>query len=396
MIKNKKGADGGSVAVILIIIALFMVLYILFIPPADRDLLLNQPNSSSNINSNVVNGKIELLFASPGRLNPNEEFGTMHPLQDVNLFVKTEPKLVSLSQNLNVENSLFSKSFPKIRFQTSDLSETKGVSLNFFVSKTQGELRMKLNGNTIYTEEVEGTGAKIINIAVQDLKDNNELEFSVSSPGLAFWATNKYNLKDIILKQEFNRINSEEERTFTVSEQEKNSLQFVKIKYTQVCNQPLPKETAPLTIYINNKRASSAYIRCVTTSQNFDIDSSLIVEGTNKIQFKLEEGDFLLSAISVETKSSDSKFSTYPFSLPASEFKLISSGQKTVNLELSMPTKRGLKAARLLINNNEVLLNTDSTSFSRDISSLLVEGTNVLQIIPTSSFSINSLKVVLS
>ena len=396
MFRNKKAEEGGSVAIVLIIIALFMTFYILFIPPADRDILLNQSSGTQDQTSTVSQGKVELLFGSPGLLNPNEEFGTMHPLQDINLFVKTEPKIVSLAQNLNVKNDLFSKSFPVLRFQSSDLEETKSVALNFFISKAEGELRIKLNGNTIYTEEVQGSGSKIVNIAVQDLKANNEIEFSVSSPGIAFWAANNYNLKDVIVKQEFSRINSEESRTFTVSEQEKSTLQSVNIKYTQVCMQPLVKESAPLTIYVNDKRASSNYITCRTASQSLDVDSSLLVEGNNKLEFKLEDGDFLFSGVSIETKSSDSKFPTFPFSLPSAEYKLVSSGSKTVSLDLLVPAKRGQKAARILINNNEILMNTDSTSFTRDISSLVIEGTNVLQIIPTSTFSINSLKVTLN
>src|SRR3989338_3172161 len=237
---SKKGQkEGGTVAVILVIIAFFMVLYILFIPPSDRDKLLNNPVQGSSQNNAGTFPVIELLTESPGLVSPNSQFGTRHSMQDINLFVKTEPKIDVLSPNLAVKNGLFSKSFPKLKFSSQESSDTVRVSLNFFVSKASGELRIKLNGQIVYSEELDSSGTKIIDIPPGRLQDENELEFSVSSPGIAFWSSNVYNIKDIVIKQEFSKVNSKESRIFSLSDSEAANIQVVTLEYTQVCNERL-------------------------------------------------------------------------------------------------------------------------------------------------------------
>jgi len=392
---SKKGQkEGGTVAVILVIIAFFMVLYILFIPPSDRDKLLNNPVQGSSQNNAGTFPVIELLTESPGLVSPNSQFGTRHSMQDINLFVKTEPKIDVLSPNLAVKNGLFSKSFPKLKFSSQESSDTVRVSLNFFVSKASGELRIKLNGQIVYSEELDSSGTKIIDIPPGRLQDENELEFSVSSPGIAFWSSNVYNIKDIVIKQEFSKVNSKESRIFSLSDSEAANIQVVTLEYTQVCNERLSFGTTNFLIRINDKRFSDSILNCANTDQKIDLDRSLIVSGKNSLSFELEDGDFSFRQLSVFIKSSDSSFPAYQFSIPTSEFVNVKNNDKIVNINMFFAgTDR--KSARLEVNNNEVTIDTSETSFSRDISSLIVEGTNFVRIIPSNTFTLTGLKVEL-
>ncbi len=394
--RTKKGAyEGSTITVILIVIALFMVLYVLFIPPEDRERLLNEGTSSSGTPASLKLPIVELLAEAPGVISPSSQFGTKHSMQEVNLFVKTEPKLETLSQNLVIKNGLFSKSAPKLRFRSEDFSDTKTITINFFVSEvTGGELRMKLNGQNVYSDEISSTGAQVINVALGNLKEENDLEFSVSSPGILFWDTNKYNVKDVILKQEFSRVNSKEDRTFTLADSEADSLQSAVLKYTQVCNQRLSKGTADFVIRLNNQRVSTSLISCVNTEQEMDLDKSLLVRGRNTLSVELEDGDFSFKQMAVLVKSSDSSLPTYQFTLPSAEFSKVKSGQKRVKLELFF-SNRDSKNARMDINNNEIALDTSETSFSRDVSDLVIEGTNFLRLMPTNTFTITGLKITL-
>ena len=392
MIENKKGkGDGSSVAVILIVIALFMVLYILFIPPEERRGLLDSDRENVT-SSSASSAKLELLAESPGIISPTRDFGTKHSIPSVNIFIKTEPKLDQLAQNIVVKNGLFTKSSPILKFRSDDFSDTKKVTLNFFVQQASGELRIKLNGQTVYSEDIVSSGAKVVDINKNFLRDQNELEFSVSS---AFFSVNTYNLQNLVLKQEFERINSKEERSFTLSDGELKTMSRARLEYTQVCNDPLPKDTARLDIHVNDLRAITQNIKCVTTNQELDIDLNYLRVGKNVITFTLEEGDFSLNQLNLETTSSESKFLTYAFSLPSSEFDKIESNEKKVSLDLALSQERRKKNARIIINNNEVIMNTEEGDFSRDITDLVVEGTNFLRIIPSNSFLINSLKVTL-
>jgi len=108
MLRSKRAQrEGAAVAILLIVIALFMTFYILFIPPEDRNQLLqiNQTNTSEG--SSV--GQVELLAESPGWVTPTAESATIHGIPSVNVFLKSEPKIINLAQSLVVEKSVFSK-----------------------------------------------------------------------------------------------------------------------------------------------------------------------------------------------------------------------------------------------------------------------------------------------
>lgn len=392
---NKKGQkEGGQIATILILIAFFMTLYILFIPPADREKILEGTSNDLNLNTEKISETIELLAQSPGIVSPSKSLADSHSIPSINLFVRTEPNIEQLAQNLLVKKSLFSVSSPKLKFSSEGTKNTKRVTLNFYSdSEDSGELRIKLNGRTIYSEEI-GKGQQIIDINKNLLNEENELEFSASHPGLAFWAVNKFQLKNVILKQEFERTNTHEERSFTITKAEKQTLSKAILKYTQVCNQLLKQGTTLLDISINGKRASSSKILCITTDQQIELDPTLLNEGQNEIEFRLEEGDFSFNQILLSTTTSESKFLTYRFSIPIKEFEKLSTG-KSVKLELLFAQDNKEKNARLDINNNEVLVNTEDNSFTRDITDLVVDGTNFIRIIPGNTFTIINLRVLL-
>ena len=392
MIGKKARGEGASISVVLIVIALFMVLYIIFLPVEDRRNLLDLNQSDTTSSGSTTTEKIELLAESPGTISPTKEFGVKHTLPEVNLFIKTEPEVNKLAANLAIKKGLFVKSSPLLRFKAGEIKDTNDVILSFYVQKASGELRIKLNGNIIYSETINSPGSKVVDINKNLLSSENELEFSVSS---GIFSVNEYNLQDITFKQEFERINSKEERTLTLTEGEFKTISSAKLIYTQVCNGQLSHDTTAFDIHINEFRVSSQNIKCVTTNQEIEIDTQYLRNGKNIITFTLEEGDFSFSQIDVETKSSDTKFLTYQFSVPLSEFKDIEAGNKKVNIEFLMSQEKRKKNANLVINNDEILLNTDSAEFSRDISDFIVQGTNFVRIIPSNTFLVNSIKVTL-
>ncbi len=395
MPRSKRAQEGTAVTGIIIVIALFMVFYILFIPPAEREQLLNQNNTNNGNLPPTSPYAIELLAESPGLVTPLSDFATVHRIPSVNVFLRSEPKIITLAQNLQVSKSVFSGSSPLLRFQTEDLEETTKVTLFFSVDQSNGELRVKVNGDTIYSEEIKNSGIKVIEIAKSYLQNNNNLELSVSSPGIAFWQTNKYSLKDIGIKQEFERKNNEETRTFTITSTEKSRLTSVKLKYTQQCNAQIPGNIAHLEIMINEQRMHSAKISCITTEEELDVSSSLLNEGLNTITFRLEKGDFSFNLIKLETNSRESNNPTYFFSLSQEQYNAVKRNERKLNLILILDRAVKLKNARILVNTNEILMQTDKTLFESNLKDYVVEGTNFVKVIPINSFNIVGLKATL-
>src|SRR3989338_1406186 len=116
--QNPVVTEGKFVASLIFVIAIAIILYVLFIPPAERQQLLNPGNNSENGGSSE--GKIELLSVSPGSVSPTKDFGIVHQMPSVNIFVKKEPKVVKLASSLSIKKGLFSKSFPVINFESGD------------------------------------------------------------------------------------------------------------------------------------------------------------------------------------------------------------------------------------------------------------------------------------
>lgn len=393
MFRNKKGAaDGSNVAVIIILIALFMVLYILFVPPDVRRDLLEGTNLSDDDSINKDSAKRELLAESPGTVYPVKSAVSLHKLPNMNLFLKTEPKIVNLASSLVVKNGLFADSSPVLRFGLASLADTNKVNLVFSVSKYSGELRIKANGNTFYAEEIGSSGIKIVEVPTSYLQKNNEIEFSVSTK---IFGSNVYSLQDVGVKQEFELRNAEETRTFSLSGMERNNMESAVLSFKQFCNERLESGLADFRININGKEAFRKKISCLSTDESLELKKSLFFEGTNSISFVIGEGDFLFTSVELRVKSKDSGFPSYTFALTPENFEDIKDGGRKLTLSLFLENNKENKNARLEINSNEFLMRTDSDKFELNLRDYVVDGTNFLRIVPSNTFSIVGLKVVL-
>ena len=380
--------EGKGVAILVLIIGLFMVLYILFLPPEQRQELLGEDNGTGVSQS----GAKTLLLESPGLVSSAKEFKTKHEISSVNVFMKIEPELVPLASKLEVKRSLFKKSFQSLSFSIDDLSDLDKASLSFSATDVKGELQIELNGIKFYEGEVNG--AKIIEIPKGLLRSSNKLVFMVDSPGIAFWSTHHYTLSIIALKEEFERINSRERRLFNIGESEKDNMNDAELNYFLYCNS-LEGDNSLLKIYLNKNELFSGLIRCAGTSMSTEIDPDDLNSGSNELLFVIDKGDFLLSNIKVETGSKESKTFEYRFSLDSDEFMDVQDDVKNVILKLELDKNNKSKRATIFVNGNEVILNTNTNEFTKDVSSFVEEGDNLIKIVPGIEFNVNILKVSL-
>lgn len=390
---KKKGQTTSGVAALVLVIGLFVVAYVLFLPPEERHALLGDNISKTSVSDGVEGVKI-LLIENPGRLKPVATSEIKHEISPVNLFVKIEPKIETLANRVVISRSLFSRSFPSISFQIEDLSDLEKASLFFSVSDPKGKLVIELNRNKFYEEEIDSTDLKIVNLPVGLIGKNNEIKFSVSSPGAAFWSTNHYILKDISIKQEFEKVNSKETRLFSVSNKEKRDMKNSKLEYFMYCN-TLDGDYAQLRIYLNNKNLFTGLVRCAGTSNSIEVNIQNIKEGSNELIFVIDQGDFLFSNIKLVTNLKEVSFPTYHFALTSDEIQDVEDDERDVILNIELDSDGKAKRAVMAVNNKEVLVDTKSDSFSRDISSLVNEGDNLIKIIPSNEFDLNVLTIKL-
>lgn len=390
----QKGQSAGPIMVLILLIALFIIIYLLLIPPADRENLLNRTGQSNTNNDDTTQNSVgTLLLESPGMVSSDKEDSTVRSIDPINLFVKYEPSIKTLSNSLNIERSSFGKQDQNIFFDLVNVEDIRRAVLTFSVRENRGELIINLNGNNIYTNEIAEKSLQLINLPTAYLEEKNELIFSVDSPGGAFWRTNKYILEDVMLKEEYEIINAQESRAFVLTKNELRNIDKSELQYSIYCNS-LDSSDSSFRIYLNEKLISSQIVTCGSGQRNSDIDSSKFIEGENNLIFVIDQGDYLINEIKLVNKLKENEARTYYFNINSRDFFDIQDGLKDVFLQMSFG-KEGTKIAEIWVNDFIIYIDTDSSSFSEDISELVEEGENFIRVLPSNEFLIRSLRVTL-
>jgi len=110
--------------------------------------------------------------------------------------------------------------------------------LSFNINAAKGNLIISLNGEDIFNSPILEGNVQPIKLPKNLLKDVNELIFSSSSPGLAFWATNEANLDQIKIVADVTSVEAQSSKNiFLVSETEKKNIEKVILKFQPNCNQ---------------------------------------------------------------------------------------------------------------------------------------------------------------
>ncbi|MDD5133073.1 MAG: hypothetical protein PHD81_02915 [Candidatus Nanoarchaeia archaeon] len=379
--------DGKGIAVLLLLLALFVVLYLLLLPPEIREDILNQTYGE---NGNDFSPKL-LLSETPGEVYSTKSGNIIHEFSPISLFIKTEPKTDRLANSLDVSKSLFSSKPQILTFDIEDLNNIKGAFLFFNVIKGKGNLELWLNGNIILDREV--SAVQSIELPINYLKKNkNVLEIRASSPGILFLFRNFYSLSDIIVKTEYKRLNPQEDRTFSISTSEKDGLQTAKLSFSVYCND-LEKDTAELNVYVNDKSILSKQTYCSGGSESIEIATNNINEGKNMLTFSISDGDFQFSQIKLETKSKESTYPQYHFDVKTEDHDYIVDG--TAKAVLNLKLGSGSKKSDFMINGHTFTMDTSLSTYNKDVTDLIESGDNYIKIIPKGTFTIENLEIKL-
>jgi len=387
---RKKGeANASNVAVVVFLIALFLAIYILLLPPADRDALLNDNSTSTTLLGEIVdeNGAVILLQQKPGMLKPLESDVAEHRIDPVNLYFKDEPIVSDLATSIVVKKSDFSEQTRKLSFNSDDLNDIQSANLFFSVDSGDGNLIITLNDVDVFDEKSEGLQNVVL--PVEMLKESNILEFKVSSPGWNFIGRNEYSLRDLKVRQNFQLTNTKEERSFVLSSAEKGD---GVLEYKLFCNSA--GKNARLKITLNAREISNELLTCRSASREVEIANKDMKEGENKLIFQINEGDYLLNEIKLKVDSDTGGSVDYKFPITDDEFKQIEDGEKEAELTLEFSDKKQHQLT-LELNGDEISVDTDEKNYLQDVTRFVDAGTNRIKIMPENEFDLVSLKIKL-
>ncbi|MBS3143322.1 hypothetical protein J4446_00375 [Candidatus Woesearchaeota archaeon] len=377
---------GSNVAVFIFLLALFLALYILLIPPEDREKLLQENLTKNGVNAEETE-RVNILEQSPGQLKISNEDAIIHKIDSINLYSKEEPKVTDLASSLYLEKSLFSETERNLMFDTKDLENLDKLNLVLIANEGKGNLIIELNEIIIYDTKTYG----LTNIVLPKdlLQETNKLKFSVSSPGVNLFGKNSYALSGIKIRENYELTNTRESRDFILSDQETGNAE---LRFFLYCNDP--ETGARLRIFINNEEIKNEVISCTTAERRMDIKNEDFVTGVNTLMFQIDKGDFVFSDLKVEIKTDYEGSVNYKFSITEDEFDDILSEDREAILLMEF-NDDNKKEATISVNGKEFSLDTEDIDYERDISRLVKEGNNFIKIIPLKEFNIDLLKITL-
>ena len=391
---NKKNAQAGNQAAILvIIIAVLLVLFILSISPEERDKLLENNGGTGNGADPAFPDSITLFRANPGRIQYMPQNEKLHELAPFSLNADRRGELIHTKNSAYVKNSAFEKITDTLTF-TASPELTNNVLLNFNVQQSSGALIIKLNGETIFNAPIAPGNAPPISIAASTLKQQNTITFEASGPGAAFWRYNYYSISDInIYGDVLDLTRSKVTQVFNVDRQEVNEMETSNLRYLPTCNQGSIKG---LAIDINNFRIFKGIPDCEIFN-TMPIPTNYLQEGINDITFQIREGQTIIDRVRILNTLDEPDIITYYFEVRDRYFNLVDDTYEVkpnyeAMLDITFPNTNQ-KRFELVINGKPINFNTARQRETRNLQVFLEPGTNSIQIHPKSPLEITEIRV---
>ena len=391
--KHIKGqAAATSAATLIAVIAGLIILYLLVLPPAEREKILADNLTEEGKEEGIVKETKTLLSINPGRLDYLAQKDVEHIIPSVNLNIISEAKVLKEVNSMYVKRSLFSENKGNITFSIDDVTGVENVLLNFIATQREGRLTIKLNGNVIFNNEITSINIEPIKLK-EYLKNFNVLEFTVAAPPATnFWKTNEYLLENIIITADLVRKEGQESKNiFIVSSVEKNNLEKAVLRFLPECVTGL---VGPLNVWVNNFNVYSAVPDCGALSPPIEIPDYYLVSGENRLIFRTSRGNYLIDQIKIKSELETLVYPVYYFELTDERYKNVQNDKANVTLSLRFVDDVERKRARITVNGHMLSLDQTEIEFVEEITKWAEKGNNAIKIEPLKTVDIVELEVV--
>lgn len=401
LFKGRKGqAEASNAATLVALIAGIILLYILFLPPSERQALLEGNETTTNGEDNeTTEGNITLFSESPGRIDFLSKETFEHDIPSFTLYKTTNAYVLARVNPFYIKNSWFDEKTKQATFKVDDLENTQNVVLTFTPEKHKGILTIKLNSESVFESEITAPNIPPISLPKSLLKGENTLDFSVSESGWAFWSANTYSLQDVQIIGDVTDISRQESKnTFYITGTEAFNLESAKLKFNPDCK---PTQVGILQVIINSQTVFSGVPDCGALNI-VEFSPDILESGTNKVIFKTEMGSYLIDQIKVETRLKELVYPTYYFELTEKQYQEIADNEKEIILHFEF-VREDAEDREMEVNVNgrkfTVEIDKGDTTYSKNIGMggerYVRRGENYIKIIPLTTLEIVKIKVTL-
>ena len=395
--RQKRGQSASAAAVFLTIIAVVLIGFVVLLPPADRaELLGENVTTTSSADADIEDTVTEktLLDVNPGRIDFLAQNEIEHPLPVVNIFTKTESKILAEKNIASGKKGVFTEEKTEFPLSIPDLEHTEDVLLNFRVVDVSGSVIVELNGEQIFKAEPGLETTHTVPLPKNSLQESNMITISSSSPGIAFWKTHQVKLDGIKVVADVTSIEAQESKNiFLLSETEVKNLKRMNLKFKPECKFG---EVGKLSVVINGNEIYNGVPDCDLTLVPIEFSPDLVYQGENEIVFKTNKGTYLLSHVIVESELKEVDFPTYYFELSNEEYNdVLKSSKRRIRLQIEFVDVVTSKYGNLVFNGITKPFDTKEVSFTIDLSDDIVRGLNALKVKPKKTLEVRQLRVEL-
>src|SRR3989338_7249377 len=383
----KKAQGGLNAAILVAVIAAMIIIYILFLPAEDREKLLEE--KSDYARDSTAKDDTLLLSENIGRLDPIGKVNDK-TIANVYIFETTNSKVLDTINPIYVRNGWFDKNVKIVQFKVGDLQNTDNVFLAFTAPKRKGVLSIQLNGESIYEYDINTANIEPIKLKKSSLQEDNELLFSVSGVGAAFWKTNEYSLENVKIYGDITDLSRQQsQNVFSLSDTEYSNVEKVTLKFIPYCT----TNVGVLDVLVNNRNIFSAVPVCNDRVVQ-DIPLSALTSGQNNVVFKTNKGSYSVEQIILSFKQKNVPESVMYFEVNSSTFKDIDARKYDTYLTIDFVDDSDTKRLDLNINDHLIRVDQEKKVFEREVGAWIEDGNNFIKITPKTTLEIVELNEI--
>ncbi len=380
--RGQKLQSGSPAAALIGIMTLIFIFYILFLPPAERKALLDLENTTSGGRS------AELLLQVPvGKLQFVSRNQFDHPLPNIYLVETRNAQILAKDNPFMIRKGWFSEVKKIFTFSIPDLENTENVMLSFQAPERKGILVITLNGALIFESPVALQNPPPVALSKSLLRESNTLEFSVKG---GFFSRRKYSFADVKVVADITDLEKQKStNTFSVSSVEMSNFESSYLDFYPICDQ---KAVGTMVIELNGKLISSSVPACESLNRQ-ELYLEDLREGKNTVIFRIVKGSYRIEQVRVRSVIKPVRAWVDYFDIKPSLYNSVLDKKARIVLDIEFVDDGRVKRAKTNINGKLDVIDQHDSKFARDISSIVKEGNNYIEIQPLAELDVVRLEV---
>lgn len=385
--KNRKGEGDAveSISIFILLMGIFIIGYVILIPPAERDTLLDtNPDLEDSEDSSISE---TLLSESPGMIYSQERETLTQSLNSMHLYSKEEEQIESLATTLTVSRNIFVNNYKNVIFTLDDLTKVEDLDLLFSIKESNGPIIIKINEHEIFSGDLRNNNLPLNIPKGYLLEGENKITFKSTFPWTLI-INNYYILQNVNLIKNLELTNIESTRTFYIDEPE--DVKKAELTYFVFCNKD---DNGELTILLNNHEVFSDPVFCNYWDERELILDSQYLTTRNELRFIINKGDYNLDEVEIEIFLKDSDYPTFGFEIDDEIWDEILDGAE-IELQMTFENAENLKKGSIVVQEETFNFNTLAEEYNKEITSMVDNGYNLIKIQPENNFELVNLKVV--